>query len=148
MIINKKFWFIFLFLPLSFCAYLFFQPTKEFHSIDGKAWNWKDYPGQYAIVVYVQLNDWEELQPWLIYWSKKKSCKFIGLVDYLGDQSELINQHMTQLLSHKIFLLKKFDSSPYALMPMVDTPAAYLIDNEKRAHGPFNRYSDVPLSKA
>jgi hypothetical protein len=117
------------------------------HSVDARSLNWDDYPGKCALIVYVELDDWEALEPWLIYWQKNKEVKFIGIVDYAGLNTVKLSQKILALRKHhNIVVLKTFDSSPYALMPMEKSPAAYIIGENKIAEGPYYRYDQVNIA--
>jgi hypothetical protein len=134
------------FVVIACTSWIYFKPRKEFLGIDGQSWNWNDYEGEKAIIVYIQPSDWPALKPWLVYWSNNKIIKFIGIVDYQGNQITELKSLTRSLGNHKVILLKKLDSSPYALMPMGYSPAAYLIDESKTAQGPYYTYNQVKLS--
>ena len=119
------------------------MPHYDFKNADGYAWQWEDKVGTWAIVVYLEPRDWDALEPWLVYWSKKPALKFIAVVDYTGANQGFFKDKIETLKCPCVQLLDKFDSSPFAVMPMSHAPAAYRIDPNKIAQGPFYRYCEL-----
>ncbi len=125
-------------------VYLKFNEKKDFYTVDGRSWNWGEISGSRAIIVYVDKNELEPLIPWLHYWSQRPDMKFVGLVNYSALGENEFNLKVAQLKDEHIVVLKDFDSSPFALMPMAQTPAVYSIETNKVAQGPFYYYYEAP----
>ena len=70
--------------------------------------------------------------------------KFVGVVNYSALEENEFNLKIASLKDKNILVLKNFDSSPFALMPMAQSPAVYSIETNKVAQGPFYYYYEAP----
>lgn len=129
---------------ISILSYLVQTKKKDFYSIDGRSWNWGDLAGSRAIIVYVNKEELDPLIPWLHYWSQRSEMKFVGVVNYSALEENEFNLKIASLKDKNILVLKNFDSSPFALMPMAQSPAVYSIETNKVAQGPFYYYYEAP----